>query len=158
MLFWPLRCVLASSSLHEVRGQKQLCPWLTLMNFGIYLWNKVFCRMFGLNVILIMTLSGHCWIINKKIDFFVLQVMKFKKCKSWNPKICLAIVLSCSKNYYIDARDSQQGRDRKTPVLLVAFWNFKLKVLKYPRYTSIYLDTLKPKKSWHSLMYLGVLL
>ena len=32
--------------------------------------------------------------------------MKFKKCKSWNPKICLAIVLSCSKNYYIDARDS----------------------------------------------------
>ena len=29
--------------------------------------------------------------------------------------------------------DSQQGRDRKTPILLVAFWNLKLKVLKLPQ-------------------------
>ena len=28
--------------------------------------------------------------------------------------------------------DSQQGRDRKTTVLVIDFWNFKLKVLKYP--------------------------
>ena len=27
--------------------------------------------------------------------------------------------------------DSQQGRDRKTSILVLAFWNFKLKVLKY---------------------------
>jgi hypothetical protein len=35
------------------------------MNFALNLWNKVFCRMFGLSVILFMTLSGHSWIINK---------------------------------------------------------------------------------------------
>ena len=29
--------------------------------------------------------------------------------------------------------DSQKGRPRKTPVLVRAFWNFKRKVLKYPR-------------------------
>ena len=29
------------------------------MNFGQILWNKVFCRMFGLVVIEVMTLSGH---------------------------------------------------------------------------------------------------
>ena len=29
--------------------------------------------------------------------------------------------------------DSQLGRPRKTPILVQAFWNFKLKVLKYPR-------------------------
>jgi hypothetical protein len=29
--------------------------------------------------------------------------------------------------------DSQQDRDRKTSVLVLAVWNFKLKVLKYPR-------------------------
>ena len=56
--------------------------------------------MFGLSVILIVTLSGHSWIINNKIYCFVLQVMKFKKCKSWNPKIHLTIVLSCYKIYY----------------------------------------------------------
>ena len=27
--------------------------------------------------------------------------------------------------------DSQQGRDRKTSILVLAFWNFQLKVLKY---------------------------
>ena len=35
------------------------------MNFGLNLWNKVFGRMFGFIVMLIMTLSGHPWIINK---------------------------------------------------------------------------------------------
>ena len=35
------------------------------MNFGLNLWNKVFGRMFGLTVMLTMTLSGHSWIINK---------------------------------------------------------------------------------------------
>ena len=29
------------------------------------------------------------------------------------------------------SRDSQQGRDRKTSILVLAFWNFKLRVLKY---------------------------
>ena len=28
-------------------------------------------------------------------------------------------------------QQSQQGRDRKTLILVLAFWNFKLKVLKY---------------------------
>ena len=29
--------------------------------------------------------------------------------------------------------DSQQDRARKTSILVIAFWNFKLKVLKYPQ-------------------------
>ena len=29
--------------------------------------------------------------------------------------------------------DSQQGRDRNTSILVLVFWNFKLKVLEYPR-------------------------
>ena len=34
--------------------------------------------------------------------------------------------------------DRQQGTDRKTSILLVAFWNFKLKVLKYPGNCRLY--------------------
>ena len=29
--------------------------------------------------------------------------------------------------------DSQQGRDRKASILVLGFWDFKLKVPKYPR-------------------------
>ena len=56
------------------------------MNFGLNLWNKVFCRMFGLIVILFMTLSGHPWIINK---------MKEPKYFSWHIKyLCVIVFLS----------------------------------------------------------------
>ena len=46
--------------------------------------------------------------------------------------------------------DSQQGRVRTTSILVRAFWNFKRKVLKYPRNCSLH-NTLIPwclKKSW----------
>ena len=46
--------------------------------------------------------------------------------------------------------DSQQGRGRKTSILLVAFWNFKLKVLKYPRNCRLHATLILKvfKKSW----------
>ena len=43
---------------------------------------------------------------------------------------------------------SQQGRARKTSILVLAFWNFKIKVLKYPRncrlHATLILNLLKP--------------
>ena len=40
------------------------------MNFELILSNKVFCRMFGLVVIEVMTPSGHLSNINEMGDFF----------------------------------------------------------------------------------------
>ena len=58
--FFGLRGVyLASNSLHEVRGQRKSCPCLNLYNFEQIQWNKLFHRIYGLAVNLIMTLSGH---------------------------------------------------------------------------------------------------
>ena len=51
--------------------------------------------------------------------------------------------------------DSQQGTLRTTSILVKAFWNFKLKVLKYSKKCSLQY-TLIPwslKKMWHTLMY-----
>ena len=45
----------------------------------------------------------------------VFLYLYFHKLKFWLPQL----------NW-----DSQQGRDRKTPILVLAFWNFKVKVLK----------------------------
>ena len=47
---------------------------------------------------------------------------------------------------------SQQGRDRKTSILPVAFWNFKLKVLKYPRNCRLHATLILKffNKSWIS--------
>ena len=39
----------------------------------------------------------------------------------------------CYEIYWSLNWDSRLGRDRKTSLLLVAFWNFKLKVLEYPQ-------------------------
>ena len=72
-------CFWASSSLHEVGGQKKLCPCWTLMNFEQILWNKVFCRMFGLVVMEGMTLSGHPLIINKIGRFLNSNSKQIKK-------------------------------------------------------------------------------
>ena len=46
--------------------------------------------------------------------------------------------------------DSQQDRSRKTSILLVAFWKFKLKVLKYPRNCRLHATVIQKvfKKSW----------
>ena len=44
--------------------------------------------------------------------------------------------------------DSQQDRARKTTILVLAFWNFKFKVLKYPRnsrlHDALILNLVKP--------------
>ena len=48
--------------------------------------------------------------------------------------------------------DSQQGRVRTTSILVWAFWNFKFKVLKYPRNCSLQY-TLIPN-FWQPLMYM----
>ena len=50
--------------------------------------------------------------------------------------------------------DSQQGSDRKTSILLVAFWNFKLKALKYPSicrlHATLILNLVKPLVYLHT--------
>ena len=81
------------------------------MNFGLNLWNKVFCRMFGLIVMLIMTLSGHPWLIirwwskrktlsndrNSKLHIVIWQ----KNCFSWILSACSS-GLRFSKNLQIN--------------------------------------------------------
>ena len=47
--------------------------------------------------------------------------------------------------------DSQQGRVRKTSIFIWAFWNFKLKVLKYPRNCSLH-NSLMSKKILNHLI------
>ena len=49
------------------------------MNFEQILWNKVFCRMFGLVVIEVMTLSGHLSNINEISTYLCTAV----KSKTW---------------------------------------------------------------------------
>ena len=52
--------------------------------------------------------------------------------------------------------DSQQGRARKTSILVLAFWNFKLKVLKYPSncrlHATMILNLMKPLMYIHCMM------
>jgi hypothetical protein len=51
--FFGLRGVfLASNSLHEVRGQKWSCPCYNPKNFEQIYCSKLFCRMYGLAVML----------------------------------------------------------------------------------------------------------
>mgnify|MGYP007123555277 CR=1 FL=1 len=54
--------------------------------------------------------------------------LKFQKART---KIGVFLGLSSWLSQF--SWDSQKGRPRKTPVLVRAFWNFKRKVLKYPR-------------------------
>ena len=51
--------------------------------------------------------------------------------------------------------DSQQGRARTTSILLVAFWNFKLKVLKYSR--NCISQYILVAKVWHPLIYMHLI-
>ena len=52
--------------------------------------------------------------------------------------------------------DSQQGRVRATSILVQAFWNFKLKVLKYSRNCCLQY-TMIPN-FWHPLVYMYVII
>ena len=56
---------LASNSLHDLWGQKKICPCLNSLNFEQIQWNKIFHRMYGLAVNIIMSVSGHPSIINE---------------------------------------------------------------------------------------------
>ena len=49
--------------------------------------------------------------------------------------------------------DSEQGRVRTTSILVQAFWNFKLKVLKYPRNCSLQYTFIP--NFWHPLTYMA---
>ena len=60
--FWPLTASMRS----EV---KKICQCLTLLNLEQLQYNKLFGRMYGLDVMEVMTMSGHPSIINKKISF-----------------------------------------------------------------------------------------
>ena len=71
--------------------------------------------------------------------------LKFQKART---KIEVVLSLPCwlsQLNW-----DSQQSRGRKTSILVRAFWNFKLKVLKYPRNCRLYATLILKvfKKSW----------
>ena len=73
--------------------------------------------------------------------------LKFQKAQT---KIEVVLALPCwlsQLNW-----DSQQGRVRTTSILVSALWNFKLKVLKYPRTCSLQY-TLIPN-FWHPLTYI----
>ena len=63
---------------------------------------------------------------------------KFQKATS---KIEVVLALPCWLSQF--SWDSQQGRLRTTSILVRAFWNFKLKVLKYSRNCSLH-NTLIP--------------
>ena len=65
-----------------------------------------------------------------------------------NPNYCFCSVSTLSRWFrifldikvsrYCEGWDSQQGRARTTSILVRAFWNFKRKVLKYPRNCSLH--------------------
>jgi hypothetical protein len=98
------------------------------------------------SLILIITLQtfffGKTWIYIRGFTKFSIKVawslqflgylrtlgLKFQKAQT---KIEVFLALPCwlsQLNW-----DSQQGRKRKISILLESFWNFKLKVLKYPK-------------------------
>ena len=60
------------------------------------------------------------------------------------------ILTNTVSGVFEDNWDSQQGRPRTTSILVRAFWNFKLKVLKYSRNCSLQY-TLIPN-FWHPLV------
>ena len=77
--------------------------------------------------------------------------LKFQKTLT---KIEVVLALPCWLSQF--SWDSQQGRARKTSILVRVFWNFKLKVLKYPRNCRLH-ATLIPnlvKPLTYVLMYL----
>ena len=60
-------------------------------------------------------------------------------------EIQLGITIYCQLNW-----DSQQGSVRTTLILVRAFWNFKLNVLKYPRNCKLQYTLIT--NFWHTLM------
>ena len=61
----------------------------------------------------------------------VFEDFKFKISEDYNQNWSFLV----SALFSLESSNLQpkQGRDWKTSILLVAFWNFKLKVLKYPQ-------------------------
>ena len=67
-------------------------------------------------------------------------------------KFQITVACGIKFHWYLRTRtkiwDSQQGRGRKTSILVLAFWNFKLRVLKYPRncrlHVTLILNLVKP--------------
>ena len=77
------------------------------------------------------------------LEYLRTLCLKFQK--AWTKiEVVLSLPWGCPLNW-----DSQQGRLRTTSIVVRAFWNFKLKVLKYSRNCSftIPIDTMKSKKS-----------
>ena len=59
-----------------------------------------------------------------------LRTLSLKFQKAWT-KIEVVLALPCWLSQL--TWEGQQGRARTTSILLVTYWNFKLKVLKYPK-------------------------
>ena len=72
------------------------------------------------------------------LEYLRILHLKFQKDRT---KIEVVLSLPCWLSQF--SWDSQQGRVRTTSILVQAFWNFKLKVLKYSRSCSLH-NTLIP--------------
>ena len=73
--------------------------------------------------------------------------LKFQKART---KIEIVLTLPCWLSQF--CWDSQQGKPRTTSILVKAFWNFKLKVLKYSKnWMSQYILV---AEVWHPLVYI----
>ena len=72
---------------------------------------------------------------------------KFQKART---KIEVVLTLPCWLSQF--SWDSQQGRARTTSILVWAFWNCKLKVLKYSR--NCISQYILVAEVWHSLTYI----
>ena len=100
-------------------------------------------REMPLRKFFVESMKGHTWINSIKVAcrcefstkmLWCLQFLgylrtlslKFQKART---KIEVFLALSCWLSQF--SWDSQQGRDRKTTILILALWNFKLKVLKF---------------------------
>ena len=90
---------LAYRNLHEVGGQKKLCLCKTLIDFEQILWNKVFCRLFSLIVIEVMTHQDICQILMRYLP----KVNTFSSCKMFFNKMDKCAICCCcdpQKTYF----------------------------------------------------------
>ena len=96
-----------------------------------------FFRLQGIKVLWRLQFLGYLRILS----------LKFQKART---KIEVVLTLPCWLSEF--SWDSQQSRPRTTSILVRAFWNLKLKVLKYSRNCSF--QYILIPNFWHPLIYM----
>ena len=112
------------------------------MNFGLNLWNKVFGRMFGFIMMLIMTLSGHPWIINKMAIIWPFATIISK----------LQLLINCFKNSSLYKKSTQTNSPKnahKSNPKIVQI----VEVQKVNEVNKFWLKPLQNKKGQKNLRY-----